>query len=75
MLFDLDGVLIDSEGEYSLFWGSMGDRYGLGSDFKDRIKGETLTMILQMFPEGTERLSRMRSTNLKPIWTMRFIPV
>lgn len=52
MLFDLDGVLIDSEGEYSLFWGSMGDRYGLGSDFKDRIKGETLTMILQMFPEG-----------------------
>lgn len=52
MLFDLDGVLVDSEGEYSLFWGSMGDRFGLGSDFKDRIKGETLSMILGSFPEG-----------------------
>ena len=51
MLFDLDGVLVDSEGEYSQFWGSMGDRFGLGSDFKDRIKGETLTVILRSFPE------------------------
>ncbi|MDE5750019.1 MAG: HAD-IA family hydrolase [Duncaniella sp.] len=52
MLFDLDGVLVDSEGEYSVFWGSMGDKYGLGADFKDRIKGETLTEILKQFPEG-----------------------
>ena len=25
MLFDLDGVLVDSEGEYSKFWGAMGE--------------------------------------------------
>ncbi|MCM1521345.1 MAG: HAD family phosphatase [Muribaculaceae bacterium] len=51
MLFDLDGVLVDSEGEYSVFWGSIGDRYQKGSDFKDRIKGTTLTEILENFPE------------------------
>lgn len=52
MLFDLDGVLIDSEGEYSTFWGAIGDRYGRGDDFKDRIKGSTLTEILAHFPES-----------------------
>lgn len=52
MLFDLDGVLVDSEGEYSVFWGSIGDRYDKGPDFKDRIKGTTLTEILEHFPEG-----------------------
>ncbi|MCM1164084.1 MAG: HAD family phosphatase [Muribaculaceae bacterium] len=51
MLFDLDGVLVDSEGEYSVFWGSIGDRYNMGPDFKDRIKGTTLTEILDHFPE------------------------
>ena len=52
MLFDLDGVLVDSEGEYSKFWGSMGDRYGLGHDFNQRIKGTTLFEILTHFPEA-----------------------
>lgn len=51
MLFDLDGVLVDSEGEYSVFWGETAARYGLGADFKDRIKGTTLTEILDHFPE------------------------
>ena len=52
ILFDLDGVLVDSEGEYSLFWGSIGDRYDKGADFKDRIKGSILPRILESFPEG-----------------------
>ena len=39
MLFDLDGVLVDSEGEYSKFWGGMGDRYGLAPTFAADIKG------------------------------------
>lgn len=51
MLFDLDGVLVDSEGEYSVFWGSTGDKYGKGPDFKDRIKGTTLNLILEQFDE------------------------
>lgn len=51
VLFDLDGVLVDSEGEYSRFWGGMGDRYGLPSSFSDDIKGTTLGEILLSFPE------------------------
>ena len=52
MLFDLDGVLVDSEGEYSKFWGAMGDRYGLVSTFASDIKGTTIGEILQNFPES-----------------------
>ncbi len=52
MLIDLDGVLVDSEGEYSKFWGAMGDRYGLVSTFASDIKGTTIGEILQNFPES-----------------------
>ncbi len=52
VLFDLDGVLVDSEGEYSKFWGAMGDRYGLPSSFSADIKGTTLGEILLSFPEA-----------------------
>ncbi len=52
MLFDLDGVLVDSEGEYSKFWGAMGGRYGLVSSFASDIKGTTIGEILQNFPES-----------------------
>lgn len=51
ILFDLDGVLIDSEGEYSKFWGGMGERYGLAPNFASDIKGTTIGEILQNFPE------------------------
>ncbi|MCM1051894.1 MAG: HAD family phosphatase [Paenibacillus sp.] len=50
MLFDLDGVLVDSEGEYSKFWGGMGERYGLVPTFAADIKGTTIGEILQNFP-------------------------
>ncbi len=52
VLFDLDGVLIDSEGEYSKFWGGMGDRYGLAPTFASDIKGTTVGEILSNFPEA-----------------------
>lgn len=52
VLFDLDGVLVDSEGEYSNFWGPMGRRFNVGSPtFAADIKGTTLGEILQSFPE------------------------
>lgn len=52
MLFDLDGVLVDSEGEYSVFWGGIGDRYRLASTFAADIKGTTIGEILLNFPEA-----------------------
>lgn len=52
VLFDLDGVLLDTEGIYTEFWQGMGDRFGLDADFAYKIKGTTLTNILgTYFPE------------------------
>lgn len=45
-LFDLDGVLIDTEGQYQQFWGSIGQKFLPHiPDFATRIKGSTLTAI------------------------------
>ncbi|MCH5245462.1 MAG: HAD family phosphatase [Muribaculaceae bacterium] len=50
-LFDLDGVLIDTESTYSLFWSSIDEMYPTGiEDFAAAIKGTTLTEILGHFP-------------------------
>ncbi|MDE6266445.1 MAG: HAD family phosphatase [Muribaculaceae bacterium] len=49
-LFDLDGVLIDSETLYTRFWAEVGPRYGQTSPtFALDIKGTTLTDILTTY--------------------------
>lgn len=49
-LFDLDGVLIDSESIYSIFWSDIDRRYPTGiADFAMAIKGTTLPEILKHF--------------------------
>ena len=37
-LFDLDGVILDSEGDYTKFWDEMGKKYLGVSDFGITIK-------------------------------------
>lgn len=50
-LFDLDGVLIDTEGQYSIFWAETGRRYNAGGPtFANDIKGTNLALILEKFP-------------------------
>ena len=50
VLFDLDGVLVDTESQYSIFWGKMGIEYNTGiPDFADRIKGSNLAAILHTY--------------------------
>lgn len=50
ILFDLDGVLLDSEGQYSIFWEKMDKEYPTGvPDFASYIKGFHLTRILGYF--------------------------
>lgn len=45
-LFDLDGVIIDTESQYSEFWGAIGREYRPDvPDFAERIKGTTLESI------------------------------
>ena len=46
-LFDFDGVLVDTEPIYDIFWNEAGKRYHIGTDnFADIIKGTTLPDII-----------------------------
>lgn len=50
VLFDLDGVLLDSEGQYSIFWEQMDREHPTGiAQFASYIKGFHLTRILNYF--------------------------
>lgn len=51
-LFDLDGVLIDSESRYTVFWESMEREFPTGiPDYARAIKGSTLEAIIGNYPE------------------------
>lgn len=65
-LFDLDGVIIDTENQYSEFWGAIGREFRPDvPDFAERIKGTTLESIYHNWfahlqneqPEITRRLN------------------
>ena len=50
VLFDLDGVLIDTEGIYTQFWEAVDQRYPTGvEDFAHVIKGSNLHNILHTY--------------------------
>ncbi|MDE7136082.1 MAG: HAD family phosphatase [Muribaculaceae bacterium] len=51
VLFDLDGVLVDTETIYTEFWASMGREFNLSPTFASDIKGTTLGSILGFFPD------------------------
>lgn len=49
-LFDLDGTLIDTENQYSVYWGEVGRTYRPDiPHFEEIIKGTTLTQILDRY--------------------------
>ena len=55
-LFDLDGVILDTEGSYTAFWDDYGSRHFSEKDFGLKIKGQTLVKIIgDYFPEENER--------------------
>lgn len=61
-LFDLDGVLIDTEGVYTSFWNKVGMQYGKVPTFANDIKGTTLDDILSTHfpkPETRAEIERM----------------
>lgn len=49
VLFDFDGVIMDTETQYSIFWHKAGVDYLGMSDLENRIKGQTLTYIYDNF--------------------------
>lgn len=55
-LFDLDGVVIDTESQYTLFWKGVGDRdFPDTANFAHLIKGSTLVEIFKEYYPGDER--------------------
>lgn len=52
-LFDLDGTLMDTEGQYTVFWGKMAAKYRPDvPNLEQIIKGTTLTQIFgRYFPD------------------------
>ena len=64
-LFDLDGVILDTESQYSSFWGQMGREYLPDiAHFEDRIKGQTLTQIYSQWFDGELRLQEQITRRL-----------
>lgn len=57
VLFDLDGVILDTEGIYTDFWAEIGRRYRVPvKDFAHVIKGNTLARIFSTyFPSESDR--------------------
>ena len=50
VLFDMDGVVLDTESQYDKFWKHMGDRYNVGiPNFEKVIKGTTLPNIIKKY--------------------------
>lgn len=60
-LFDFDGVIVDTEPLYDLFWDEAGVRYETGIDhFAAVIKGTTLPYIMEKyFSDRTEEFRQM----------------
>ena len=49
-LFDFDGVVMDTESQYTIHWNKQSEKYGLGiADFGRVIKGQTLTQIFENY--------------------------
>ena len=46
-LFDFDGVIMDTETQYTVFWDEQGRKYLNEEDFGRRIKGQTLLQIYE----------------------------
>ena len=62
-LFDLDGVVFNTEPQYTIFWGGIFDEYYPGNDhLADKIKGSTLVQIYDKYfadkPEGQAKITR-----------------
>ena len=54
-LFDFDGVVMDTESQYSIFWNEVGKKYHPEyEEFGKIIKGQTLRQIYDRYFQGME---------------------
>lgn len=58
-LFDFDGVVVDSESQYSIFWDKVGELYHPElKNFSSEVKGMALVKIYDKFFQGKEQVQR-----------------
>ena len=55
VLFDFDGVIADTESQYTGFWNKMGQKYLGLEEFGHTIKGQTLIQIFGKYFDGMLR--------------------
>ena len=55
VLFDFDGVIADTETQYTEFWNRIGREYLGQEEFGHTIKGQTLVQIFGKYFEGMDR--------------------
>lgn len=76
-LFDLDGVILDTEGLYTQFWVQQGEwSHPEMPDFSYRIKGRTLKEILKTyFPQEQQAQELIRRLNeFESRMPFRYVP-
>ena len=77
-LFDFDGVVVDTEPQYSLFWDEKGEKYHPEiPEFGHHIKGQTLTQIYSQYflhPEGLQSEITRKLLDFETRMSFEFIP-
>lgn len=63
-LFDFDGVVMDTEKQYTYFWNNIGEKYLGVRNLSDGIKGQTLVQIYSSHFSGMETEKEEITTNL-----------
>ena len=61
-LFDLDGVILDTEGHYTEFWDGIGADYLGDPHLAAKLKGETIaTSLMRCFPDDEQKREEVRA--------------
>jgi len=76
-LFDLDGVILNTENQYSIYWKEQGKRYRPDiPHFDELIKGNTMKVILKYFKDQPRvaELVTQRLNDFETCMDYHFIP-
>ena len=63
-LFDFDGVVMDTESQYSVFWNAQGAKYLNITDFGMLMKGMTISEVFSKFFSGRTTVHRQITNDL-----------
>jgi len=75
-LFDFDGVVMDTEPQYTLFWNRIGEQYVGNPDFGASVKGQTLKNIFAKYFSDREDMRRLIADSINTFEKqMSYIPV